>query len=89
LEVFSCSDIGEWIGNSKSYRIADYPKTFIFFTCLKESSMYKIERNFLHGVHGDNERPFRRTIKTGLTLEQAQAHCQNPETSSRTRPPAF
>ena len=46
--------------------------------------MYKIERNFLHGVHGDNERPFRRTIKTGLTLEQAQAHCQNPETSSRT-----
>jgi hypothetical protein len=26
----------------------------------------------------------RRTIKRGLTLEQAQAHCQNPETSSRT-----
>jgi hypothetical protein len=26
----------------------------------------------------------RRTIKTGLTLEQAQAHCQDPETSSST-----
>ena len=25
-----------------------------------------------------------RTIKRGLTLEQAQAHCQNPETSSIT-----
>jgi hypothetical protein len=26
----------------------------------------------------------RRTIRTGLTLEQAQAHCQNPQTSSST-----
>lgn len=26
----------------------------------------------------------RRVIETGLTLEQAQAHCQNPETSSST-----
>lgn len=26
----------------------------------------------------------RRTIKTGLTLAQAQAHCNDPETSSRT-----
>lgn len=25
-----------------------------------------------------------RTIKTGLTLEQAQAHCSDPETSSST-----
>ena len=25
-----------------------------------------------------------RTVKRGLTLEQAQEHCQNPETSSRT-----
>ncbi len=25
-----------------------------------------------------------RVIKTGLTLEQAQAHCNDPETSSRT-----
>lgn len=26
----------------------------------------------------------RRTIKSGLTLAEAQAHCQNPETSSHT-----
>jgi hypothetical protein len=26
----------------------------------------------------------KRTIKKGLTLEEAQAHCQDPETSSRT-----
>ena len=26
----------------------------------------------------------RRVIKTGLTLEQAQAHCKDPETSWRT-----
>ena len=25
-----------------------------------------------------------RTIKTGLTLEEAQEHCEDPETSSRT-----
>jgi len=45
---------------------------------------YKIVRNYFKGMHGDGERPFHRTIKTGLTLEQAQEHCQNPETSSRT-----
>ena len=28
-------------------------------------------------------RPFR-TVKRGLTLEQAQAHCRSPETSSKT-----
>jgi len=26
----------------------------------------------------------KRTIKSGLTLEEAQAHCQDPDTSSRT-----
>lgn len=26
----------------------------------------------------------RRVMATGLTLEEAQAHCQDPETSSRT-----
>lgn len=41
--------------------------------------MYKIVRMFQRGWN-----PKRRTIKTGLTLEQAQAHCQNPETSSST-----
>jgi hypothetical protein len=30
----------------------------------------------------DGNRP--RTVKRGLTLEQAQAHCRNPESSSRT-----
>lgn len=38
---------------------------------------YKIVRHFLQ----ERESP---TIKTGLTLEEAQAHCQDPETSSRT-----
>lgn len=37
---------------------------------------YKIVRGYFHGG--------RRTIKTGLTLEEAQEHCSNPETSSRT-----
>lgn len=37
---------------------------------------YKIVRMYAKGG--------RRTIETGLTLEQAQAHCQDPETSSRT-----
>lgn len=39
--------------------------------------MYKIVRFYYNGAP-------RRTIKTGLTLEQAQAHCNNPETSSKT-----
>lgn len=38
--------------------------------------MYKIVRSYLKGG--------RRTIMTGLTLEQAQAHCRDPETSSKT-----
>ena len=36
---------------------------------------YKIVRMYFDG---DN-----RVIDTGLTLEQAQAHCRDPETSSR------
>lgn len=39
---------------------------------------YKIKRFF----QNDNIRP--KTIRTGLTLEEAQAHCNDPETSSRT-----
>lgn len=39
---------------------------------------YKIVRMFQ-----DRDVPSR-TIKTGLTLEDAQAHCHDPETSSRT-----
>lgn len=38
--------------------------------------MYKIVRSYFRGG--------KRTIKTGLTLEEAQAHCNNPETSSKT-----
>ena len=38
--------------------------------------MYKIIRFYFRGG--------KVTIETGLTLEQAQAHCQNPETSSST-----
>lgn len=38
--------------------------------------MYKIIRFYKSGE--------RRTIQTGLTLEEAQEHCSDPETSSRT-----
>jgi hypothetical protein len=41
------------------------------------SDTYKIVRRYARAQT-------RRTIATGLTLEQAQAHCSNPETSSRT-----
>lgn len=45
---------------------------------MRALTMYKIVRNYL-------ESPGRNiTIKTGLTLEQAQAHCSDPETSSST-----
>lgn len=39
---------------------------------------YKIVRSYL------NDRFHKHTIKTGLTLEEAQEHCRDPETSSRT-----
>ena len=42
-----------------------------------EKSMMKIVRNFL----GDKKS---QVIKRGLTLKEAQEHCRNPETSSRT-----
>ena len=42
--------------------------------------MYRIKRNY----QNTETAPRRRVIKTGLTLEQAQAHCQDPETSSST-----
>ncbi len=38
---------------------------------------YKIIRHFFNSNR-------KVTIKTGLTLEQAQAHCNDPETSSTT-----
>lgn len=43
---------------------------------MRERDRYKIVRSYFRGG--------RRTIKTGLTLAEAQAYCHNPETSSRT-----
>ena len=40
--------------------------------------MYKIVRSY------KDRHPNRRTIETGLTLEEVKAHCNDPETSSRT-----
>jgi hypothetical protein len=40
------------------------------------SDTYKIIRFYFRGN--------KRVVKRGLTLEEAQAHCRNPETSSRT-----
>ncbi len=42
--------------------------------------MYKIVRNYFKG----RPQNCRQVIKTGLTLEEAQAHCKDPETSSST-----
>lgn len=39
---------------------------------------YRIVRMYYRSNH------LRRVIKSGLTLAQAQKHCQDPETSSRT-----
>jgi hypothetical protein len=39
--------------------------------------MYKIVRHYFNGSR-------HRTVASGLTLEEAQKHCQNPETSSST-----
>jgi hypothetical protein len=41
---------------------------------------YRIVRNYFN----PNRRP--RTIKRGLTLTEAQAHCRNPKTSHKTGP---
>lgn len=39
---------------------------------------YKIVRNYFRDHHP------KRTVRRGLTLDEAQAHCRDPETSSRT-----
>jgi hypothetical protein len=41
-------------------------------------ALYKIQRHYF------NRPGCKRTIADRLTLEEAQAHCENPETSSRT-----
>lgn len=43
---------------------------------MRQRARYKVIRNYMNG------RP--RTLLRGLTLSEAQAWCQNPETSSRT-----
>lgn len=43
---------------------------------------YRIIRKYANDMISD-DRPHPEVIKTGLTLEEAQAHCQDPETSSR------
>lgn len=44
------------------------------------SDRYKIVRNYFNRETA----PRGRVIKRGLTLEEAQAHCKDPETSSST-----
>lgn len=46
--------------------------------------MYKIVRHYLGPVVNGSHQSWKRTIATGLTLEQAQDHCKDPETSSST-----
>jgi len=41
---------------------------------------YRVVRFYRDAPRGSK----RRVIKRGLTLEEAQAHCSDPETSSRT-----
>jgi hypothetical protein len=43
---------------------------------VREMETYKIVRFYFRGG--------RRTIDRGMTLEEAQTHCSNPETSSKT-----
>lgn len=45
-----------------------------------DDKKYKIVRNYF----SDNKRP--RTIKSGLSLEEAQAHCRDPATSNADAP---
>jgi len=40
--------------------------------------MYKIVRMYYPDKQGNSKKP--RTIKSRLTLEQAQAHCNDPKT---------
>ena len=44
------------------------------------SQTYKVIRYY----EGSRAKVWKRTMKRGLTLEQAQAHCASPEASSKT-----
>lgn len=46
--------------------------------------MYKIVRSFLGPVRNGSHQSTHRTITTGLSLEEAQAHCRDPESSWKT-----
>jgi len=43
---------------------------------MSNTGLYNIVRNYFRGG--------KRVIERGVTLEEAQAHCSDPETSSRT-----
>lgn len=45
---------------------------------------YKIVRHYLGPIVHGSHQSYRRTVVTGLSLDQAQAHCKDPETSSST-----
>ena len=45
---------------------------------------YKIVRHYQNYVGPSHAQYRRRTVMSGLTLEEAQAHCRSSETSSRT-----
>ena len=46
--------------------------------------MYKIVRHYLGPLVQGSYESYKRTIQSGLTLEQAQKHCADPNTSGRT-----
>ena len=49
--------------------------------------MYKIVRHYMRDPrNGGHLETKRRTIKTGLSLEEAQAHCSDPKTSTHGKP---
>ena len=50
--------------------------TTLLLLLLLLTMTYRILRNYFHGTP--------RTIKRGLTLNEAQLHCSDPETSSST-----
>ena len=54
----------------------DTERNEAFHQAMESRKRYKIIRGYFCGG--------RRTIATGLTLAEAQAHCRDPETSSRT-----
>ena len=46
--------------------------------------MYKIVRHYQRPGYGGHIEVTHRTIETGLSLDEVQSHCRDPETSSST-----